>query len=73
MKPTRLNFSDGTTAEISPDGDWDLTFPSGKHQRGSAPTTEAAKAAVKNVHDAFILQQWTKGRVCGSTFEVPLR
>lgn len=73
MKPTRLNYNDGTSAELSPDGDWDVTLPSGKHVRGNAPSTEAAKAAVKNVHDAFILERWNHGRVWGSTFEVPLR
>ena len=64
---------DGFMIRISTeDFSWDVTFPSGRHERGRADTLEKAEAAVQAIRTQFILGQWEKGSPFHGRWSCPL-
>lgn len=61
MSTQHQQFNDGSRCEITADGAWDLTLPSGKHIRAQASNAETALLAVEAERQKFILAAWGKG------------
>jgi len=64
---------EGSTAEVY-GGKWMLTLPNGVPIRGTAADEAAAKKAVEQAHNGYVLQQWQKGSPkAGQVWCVPLQ
>lgn len=74
MTPKRIEFVDGSCAEIDANGHWDLTLPNGKHVRGIATDSVQAREYVERTHNDWALERWNKGSLAkGQLFVCSLK
>ncbi len=74
MNAQKINYVDGTTADIDAGGRWDLTLPNGGHVRGIATDATLAREAVECAHNAWAREKWNRGSLAkGQLFICSLR
>ena len=61
MKPRRIEYADGSSAEIDLHGRWDLCLPNGEIVRGIATDTSQAREHIEQTHNDWALERWNKG------------
>jgi hypothetical protein len=74
MHAKRIEYVDGSCAEIDTAGHWDLCLPNGEHVRGIATDAMQARELVERAHNSWALERWNKGTLAkGQLFICSLR
>lgn len=74
MNAKKIEYVDGSCAEIDANGRWDLTLPNGVHVRGIATDALQAREYVEVAHNNWALERWNKGTLAkGQLFVCSLR
>ena len=52
--------------------EWDVCYPSGRHERGKADTLERAEADIAALRTEYIMNMWERGRPHYGQWACPL-